>query len=47
MVSVTYHFNTYEVTGESSPAAVEPMLAVVDGTWSEPFKLPADPEQTQ
>lgn len=44
MVSVSYHFNTYQVTDVDSPAAVEPKLAKVKGSWSEPFKLPVDPE---
>jgi hypothetical protein len=39
-----YTFGSYIVTDAASPAAVEPNLASVGDTWSEPFTLPADPE---
>ena len=32
------------VTDPASPGASEPALSTIDGTWDEPFDLPADPE---
>jgi hypothetical protein len=43
-VSVAYDFDTYIVTDDASPAAVEPKLAKIGGTWTEPFVLPIDPD---
>ena len=43
-VAVDYGFQTYLVTDTDSPAAVEPALAEVGGTWQEPLILPIDPD---
>ena len=39
-----YRWSSMLVTDAASPAIVEPNLAVVGGTWDEPFQLPRDPE---
>jgi len=39
-----YTFHAYILSDISSPAASEPQLATVGGTWSEPFLLPVDPD---
>lgn len=44
MIVAPYSFGSYLVTDAASPAAVEPNLATVGGTWGEPFDLPTDPD---
>ena len=39
-----YTFHALILTDTTSPAASEPLLASVGGTWSEPFLLPVDPD---
>ena len=39
-----YKWSAVIVTDAASPAIVEPNLAVIGGTWDEPFQLPRDPE---
>jgi hypothetical protein len=44
VVAVDYRFSSVLLTDASSPAASEPRLRKVGGTWREPFILPVDPE---
>lgn len=39
-----YTFRAHILSDAASPAASEPQLAVIGGTWSEPFLLPVDPD---
>jgi hypothetical protein len=39
-----YTFHAHILSDAASPAASEPQLATVGGTWSEPFLLPIDPD---
>lgn len=43
VIAVDYAFRTTILTDEASPAASEPMLAAVGGTYTENFEFPADP----
>jgi hypothetical protein len=44
LVTVDYTLTAILVTAADSPAASEPALAMVGGTWDEPFTFPIDPE---
>jgi hypothetical protein len=39
-----YTFHSHILSDAASPAVVEPQLAAIGGTWSEPFLLPVDPD---
>jgi hypothetical protein len=39
-----YTFHAHILSDAASPAAAEPQLAAIGGTWSEPFLLPIDPD---
>jgi hypothetical protein len=39
-----YTFHAHILSDTASPAAVEPQLATIGGTWQEPFLLPVDPD---
>lgn len=39
-----YTFHAHILSDVASPAASEPQLAAIGGTWSEPFLLPIDPD---
>ena len=43
LVSTGYIFTSTLLTDDASVAEAEPRLAEVDGSWNEPFVLPADP----
>ncbi|MGC4087442.1 MAG: lysyl oxidase family protein [Polyangiaceae bacterium] len=43
-VSIPYTLTSTIVTDVESPAAAEPKLRRIGGTWKEPFNLPLDPE---
>jgi hypothetical protein len=43
-VLVNYQLDTMVITDEASPGTSEPALAMVGGTWDEPFTFPVDPE---
>jgi hypothetical protein len=44
LVAIDYVFNSTLLTDDESPAASEPALTQIGGTWEEPFILPVDPD---
>lgn len=44
LIMIDYTFTSTLLTDPASPAAAEPALEKVGGTWEEPFVFPADPD---